>query len=144
MAARMSFRPVPVKNPRKAPKAAFNAFFESLLSFISSPTKAPRNEPTIIPIGDKNIPMMIPTVQPIVPHLLPPEDFVKMLGKMLSRTVMMAAAIPVIIRDVVPRFDILEKCPTKSPAQASGGPGIGITAPTSPKTKRMNAKPIKT
>ena len=49
-----SFRPVPKKNAANEPNATLNALFLSEPSFNSSPTKAPKNGPRIIPHGMKN------------------------------------------------------------------------------------------
>lgn len=79
-----NFKKVPVMNPRKDPKAAFNAVLLSAL-LITSPTKAPINGQIIMPnnpkIG-KIKEIMSPTVVPIIPALLPPKRFVPAIGIM--------------------------------------------------------------
>ena len=77
------FIPVPSKNPFKEPKAAVKALFESELSWIISPTQAPIKGPAIIPSGPTKKPIINPIVEPQVPALLPPDCFVKMIGKIL-------------------------------------------------------------
>ena len=72
----VNLRKVEAKNPINEPKAAFPAFFTSLWSLISSPIKAPKNGPKIIPNGPKKIPKTSPIIEPFTPYLLPPNFFV--------------------------------------------------------------------
>jgi len=66
--AAINFKNVDVKKPIKEPKAALNALFESLLSFIISPKYAPKKGPIIIPKGGKNNkPSIKPTIVPMTP-----------------------------------------------------------------------------
>ena len=58
-----NFKNVPHKNPSKEPMPDFNAVIVSFLPR-SSPMKAPKNGPAIIPHGNINMPNKVPTMQP--------------------------------------------------------------------------------
>ena len=80
--ATMNFKNVPVKKPRKEPKAAFVAVFLSAL-FNNSPTKAPTKGQIIIPKGPrtgKNKATNKPMVVPVTPAFVPPNFLVPMAG----------------------------------------------------------------
>ena len=53
ISATENFKKTPPRNPTRAPRAAFKAFFR-LLSCKSSPVYAPKKGPAIIPNGPKN------------------------------------------------------------------------------------------
>jgi len=78
--ATRNFINVEAKNPKNEPKAAFTALLNVLL-FISSPTKAPKNGPIIIPPGmGASSPITNPIEVPIIPALLPPKRLVPIAG----------------------------------------------------------------
>ena len=70
----IKLKPVPYKNPIKAPFVELKAFFLSEESCNSSPMKTPANIPIKNPkgIGIKNIPTKVPTTEPMLPHFVPP------------------------------------------------------------------------
>ena len=72
---RASFMPVPTKKERNEPKPLRNARCLSLLSKINSPSTAPTNGPTIMPIGPKRKPPIAPAIAPRSPAFEPPNLF---------------------------------------------------------------------
>ena len=70
------FIPVPIRNPKSEPTAAFMAFDGESGSCISSPIKAPINGPIIIKRGPKKRDAIRPMVAPKTAFLLPPAFFV--------------------------------------------------------------------
>ena len=60
----MSFTPVPVMTPRKAPKEALSACCAVFPPQYISERKAPRKQQSIIPTGVKIIPSMSPASAP--------------------------------------------------------------------------------
>lgn len=120
-------------NPKNAPKAAFKSFFVFEESFINSPIKAPTNGQKIIPKGPIKNPIINPIVQPQVPAFEPPNFFVIVIGKILSKIETVIAAIPVRMRIQIGVLTKEIHLPIKSPPQAKGTPGkTGTTVPTVP------------
>ena len=76
-----SFMPVPTKKERNEPKPLRNARCLSLLSKINSPSTAPTNGPTIMPIGPRKKPANTPAIAPRSPAFEPPNRFVIKDGK---------------------------------------------------------------
>ena len=67
-------KPVPYRNPIKAPLVEFHAFFLSEASWSNSPMKTPKNMPIKNPKGTgmKNNPPSVPSTDPTLPQRVPP------------------------------------------------------------------------
>ena len=132
--------PVPSKNPRKAPQADFIEVSKFPFELMSSPTRAPRKGPAIIPTGPGKNPTMRPIVEPSVAALLPPTLFVINTGRTLSRIETATATAPVMIRHKTEISLCCEKCAAKRPAHARGAPGkTGTKVPRKPSKRRIPA-----
>ncbi len=93
-----------------------------------------------MPIGPMKSPAIRPSVAPIVPALLPPDFLVASTGKMLSSTETNTAATAQIISTGSEMLQRLEKKARRSPAHASGAPGItGTNVPKKPISSRSPA-----
>jgi hypothetical protein len=74
--------PVPIKNPTKDPRAERKAFSPVDLLIIYSHRNAPTNGKIIIPNGGKkNIPAIIPRVEPVTPACVPQYFLVHQIGR---------------------------------------------------------------
>ena len=73
----ISLNRVPTTNDIIEPNPTFKASLKVSFSAISSPKTAPKNGPTMMPIGPKNKPTMVPTVAPILPAFVPPKRLLK-------------------------------------------------------------------
>jgi hypothetical protein len=83
------------KNPKKVPKAAFNARLQSELSWYISPAKAPIKGPNIKLKGKgKMIPMISPTYDPLTPNLVPLNTLVPYAGMVYSSIKLAMASNP--------------------------------------------------
>ncbi len=74
-----ALRNTPVKNPKKEPIAARNAFFTGAFVY-NSPRKEPKNGPKIIPKGPAKSPTIKPNMAPLLPALLPPNHLLPKTG----------------------------------------------------------------
>ena len=72
--------PVPAITPAKAPSADLHDEEKSLLANISSPIRAPRKQPAIIPTAVKKMPASKPIIAPQLPALEPPDSLVNLAG----------------------------------------------------------------
>ena len=78
--ATTNFINVEAKNPKNEPNAAFTALLNVLL-LMSSPIRAPKKGPIIIPPGmGERSPTTNPIEVPIIPALLPPNRLVPIAG----------------------------------------------------------------
>lgn len=124
--------PVPQMKAANEPKATLKARALSLPSWVSSPIRAPKKGPRMMPMGPAKKPTMIPTIAPREAAFEPPKRLVINTGRKLSSSVTATATTAHTIR-----VSVAKPAPahwqSNIPTKQIGVPGkMGTTHPATP------------